>query len=157
MLCLIFFLSPHFTVYKASSPWAEHQSEQLGASTLVARGSLRAQVKGLRGQMRKRGKKPEHVWNTQAARDLLKSFGTKSGPWNMVGEERNSCAFYYDVSKTDDRIHFVRSPKTATTPIWAALKQTDTICFIFETEYILVASKRLEYNIYKTRPCLANL
>lgn len=122
MLCLPFLLSSYFTFHKLTRSWTEHGLEQLGASPVVKCGNLWAQMKGLRGQMWKRKKTPEHMLNTQAARELLKSFGTKSVSWDMVGKERKNCDFYYDrfsklMTKFSHRIFFFRSPKTATIPV----------------------------------------
>lgn len=64
----------------------------------------------------KEKKTPEHMLNTQAARELLKSFGTRSVSWDMVGKERKNCDFYYDrfsklMTKFSHRIFFLGAPK----------------------------------------------
>lgn len=144
VLCLIFFLFfPHITVHKVNSPWAEHQWE-LPVWQHMEVFELRWKDTRVKCE---RGKRNLSTWET---RKLLKSFGSKSVPGTIVGEERNSCAYYHD--KFPERmaeftvwISFRNpEPKTAITPIWATLNQINTAYFKFVIAYISVASQRAD-------------
>lgn len=120
VFCLTSLLSPHFTLYKAARPWAEHGSEQLGASTVVTCESLWAQVKGLRGQ----------VWKKKDTWARVKYTGCKGITeklWDQIcvlehgGKgEKELWFLLWQILKANDKIHsqdYFRSPKTATTPV----------------------------------------